>query len=440
MLMAGCTTFSLDGGFSDVEQAAQQHINKEVIWQRTEQDASTSAQRVSELLRSPLTADDAVQIALLNNHGLQATFFELGISESDLVQAGRLPNPGFAFSRTHQAGEVEIGRSVVANLARLIMMPATIQIERQRFEQTRRKVTMQMLALAAQTRKAYYTAVAADQTVLYMHQVKEAADAGAELAQRMLKAGNFNKLQQAREQAFYAESQLNLARAEQMQTRAREKLTELMGLSEPSYTLPSRLPDLPKTLDEQTDIEQLAMSQRLDVQETVLNAEQLAKNLGLTKTTRLINVLDVGVIHNSFNDQPTENGYEVALELPLFDWGDAKVAKAESTYMQAVHRSKQVAIQARSEVRDAYSAYRANFDIAKYYSDEIVPLMKRVSEENLLRYNGMLIGVFELLADARAQIASVNSAIEASRDFWIAQTDLEMSLIGSEKTGSTSDQ
>ena len=429
-ILAGCTTFSTDGGFSAVEQAAQQYINKDVIWQRSDSDKITAAQRVSELLSSSLTADDAVQIALLNNRGLQAAFFKLGISESDMVQAGRLPNPGFSFSRTHQGGEVDISRSIVVNLARLIMMPATVQIERHRFEQTQREVTMQMLSLAAETRKAYYMAVAADQSVLYMQQVKQAADAGAELAQRMLQAGNFNKLQQAREQSFYAEATLNLARAEQMKAQTREKLGRLTGLSDATYLLPFRLPDLPKTPGEQINMEQLAMSQRLDVQAAVLSAGQLAKNLGLTKTTRLINVLEVGAIHNSSNDKSNENGFEVSLELPLFDWGDAKVTKAESLYMQAVNRTEEVAVNARSDVREAYAVYRASFDIARHYQDEIVPLSNRVSKENLLRYNGMLIGVFDLLADARSQIASVNSAIEAYRNFWIAKTDLDMSLIG----------
>jgi len=429
-ILAGCTTFSSDGGFSAVEQTAGQHLNKDLIWQRSNSDKVSAAQRVGELLGSPLSADDAVQIALLNNRGLQATFFKLGIAESDVVQAGRLPNPGFSFSRTHQGGEVEISRSIVVNIARLIMMPATIQIERRRFQQTQREVTIQMLLLAAEARKAYYTAVAADQTVLYMQQVKQAADAGAELARRMLQAGNFNKLQQAREQSFYAEATLNLVRAEQMKTRSREKLTRLMGLSDTTYALPSRLPDLPKTPDEQINMEQLAMSQRLDIEEAILNTEQVAKNLGLTKATRFINVLNVGAIHNSFNDKSNENGVEVSLELPLFDWGDAKVTKAESIYMQAVNRAEEVAVNARSQVREAYAVYRANFDIAKHYQDEIVPLNTRVSKENLLRYNGMLIGVFDLLADARSQINSVNGAIEAYRDFWMAKTDLELSLIG----------
>ena len=432
LILGGCASFSADGGFSTVEQVAKGRLGKEVTWQRSDNATDTAAQRVRELLASPLTVDDAVQIALLNNRGLQASFYELGISESDFVQAGRLPNPGFSFSRTRQGSEIEIDRSLTFNIAHLLTMPLTRQMEQRRFEQTKREVTMQMLSLAAETRKAYYIAVAADQTMLYMQQVKKAADAGAELAGRLTQAGNYNKLQQAREQGFFAEAALNLARAEQAQTRSKEKLTRLMGLWGPqtAFTLPLRLPDLPKKPDDMTNVEQLAMTQRLDVQAARLGTEQLAKNLGLSKATRFINVLEVGAIRNTFNDQPIQKGYSVTLELPLFDWSGARVAKAEALYMQSINRTTEIAINARSEVREAYLGYRSSYDIAMHYQNEIVPLKKRVSEENQLRYNGMLIGVFDLLADARSQIASVNSAIEASRDFWIAQADLEMSLLG----------
>ncbi len=432
LILGGCASFSTDGGFSTVEQVAKERLGKEVTWQRSDNATDTAAQRVKELLASPLTVDDAVQIALLNNRGLQASFYELGISESDFVQAGRLPNPGFSFSRTRQGSEIEIDRSLTFNIAHLLTMPLTRQMEQRRFEQTKREVTMQMLSLAAETRKAYYMAVAADQTMLYMQQVKKAADAGAELAGRLTQAGNYNKLQQAREQGFFAEAALNLARAEQSQTRSKEKLTRLMGLWGPqtAFTLPLRLPDLPKKPDDMVNVEQLAMTQRLDVQAARLSTEQLAKNLGLSKATRFINVLEVGAIRNTFNDQAVQKGYSVTLELPLFDWSGAKIAKAEALYMQAVNRTAEIAVNARSEVREAYLGYRSSYDIAIHYQNEIVPLKKRVSEENQLRYNGMLIGVFDLLADARSQIASVNSAIEASRDFWIAQADLEMSLLG----------
>jgi outer membrane protein TolC len=98
--------------------------------------------------------------------------------------------------------------------------------------------------------------------------------------------------------------------------------------------------------------------------------------------------------------------------------------------MQAVNRTLDTAVQARSEVREAYSAYRTSFDLARHYRDEIVPLRKRISEEVLLRYNGMLVSAFELLADSREQVAAVNGYIESLRDFWIAESDLQMALTG----------
>ena len=432
LALGGCTTLSSDGGFGPIEQVAKDRLGQEVKWARSEADRESVDNRVTQLLEQPLSADAAVQIALLNNKGLQASFSELGISDADRVQAGRLPNPGISFGRLHQGSSVEIDRSLQFNLARLLMLPTVNQIESRRFEQTRNAVALNMLSLASQTRKAYYLAVAADETGRYLLQVQAAAEAGAELARRQTQAGNWNKLQQAREQSFYADAALNLARSGQSRSAARERLTRLMGLWGPQtqFRLPERLPDLPGAPNDLPDIEQTAMSRRLDVAAARLGTEQLAKNLGLTRTTRFINVLEVGAVRNTYNDAPAQGGYTVSVELPLFDWGDARVAKAEAVYMQAVNRASQTAIDARGEVRGAYVNYRTSYDIARHFRDEIVPLKKRISEENQLRYNGMLISVFELLADARSQIASVNGYIEALRDFWLAQADLDMALIG----------
>ena len=431
-VLGGCATFSPDGGFGPVAQTAKDRLSKDVRWARTDADRQALNQRVSDLLAKPLTADDAVQVALLNNRGLQADFAELGIGEAELVQAGRLPNPGFSFARLQRGHEIELERGVHFNLARLIAMPLIQQVEDRRFAQTQGRVATSVLALAAETRKAYYRALAAEETVRYMRQVQKAAEASAELARRMLQIGNFNKLQRAREQAFYADAALNLARAEQAQRSTRERLTRLLGVwgEQTAFKLPERMPDLPKAAEDRPDIERVAMAQRLDVLGAKLMAEQTAKNLGLTKTTRFINVLELGYVNGRSNEEPTQRGWEVGFELPLFDWGGARVARAEGIYMQALNRAAETAINARSEVREAYGAYRSAYEIALHQRDELVPLRKLISEENVLRYNGMLIGVFELLADARVQIASVNSYIESLRDFWIAQADLEMALIG----------
>ena len=235
-----------------------------------------------------------------------------------------------------------------------------------------------------------------------------------------------------REQGFYADAALGLARSEQIHRSARERLARLLGLwgEQLAFKLPERLPDLPDAPKDQPDIEHLALSQRLDVQAARLSAEQTAKNLRLTQVTRFISVFELGLVRNTSNEAPRQTGWEIGLELPLFDWGGARNAKAEGIYMQSLHQAAATAINARSEVREAYGNYRASYDIARHHREEIVPLKKRISEEQVLRYNGMLIGVFELLADARSQISSVNASIDALRDFWLAKADLDAALIG----------
>jgi outer membrane protein TolC len=244
--------------------------------------------------------------------------------------------------------------------------------------------------------------------------------------------GNYSTLQRAQEQSFYADTGLNLIRAEQARMQSREQLIRLLGLwgEQIEFRLPERLPELPAKPDQLPDVERFAMAQRLDIQAVRLDAERLASNLGLSKTTRFINVLELGVVNNRSNEEPTQRGYEISVELPLFDWSGAKVAKAEAQYRQMLNRAAATAINARSQVREAYLGYQASHDIARHYRDEVLPLRARIAEENVLQYNGMFISTFELLADARKQILAVDGYLQAQRDFWIAKADLDMALLG----------
>jgi outer membrane protein TolC len=432
-LLGGCTTFSQDGGFGAVESAARERgLKQEVKWIKTDRDAEQARAAVRQLLAAPLTADAAVQIALLNNRELQATYSELGIAEADLVQAGRLRNPGFSFTRLTRGDELEIERTFIFDVLALLTIPIRTELEQRRFDLVKSQVAAEILDVAANTRRTYFRAVAAQESAKYAQQVKEAAEASAELARRMAAAGNFSKLDQAREQVFYAEAAAQLARARQIAVAERERLTHLMGLwgNDIRYSLPERLPELPKAPREAGELEREALGRRLDVQTAMKQAENIAASLGLTRATGFISVLEVGYQRNSESGLPRQTGYEIELRLPIFDWGDARVARAEHTYMQAANRAADAAVRARSEVREAYAAYRTAYDLARHYRDEIVPLRKRISDENVLRYNGMLISIFELLADARQQIAAVNAYIDALRDYWVTDANLELALTG----------
>jgi outer membrane protein TolC len=433
LALGGCATFSEDGGFGAVQQVTKTRLGQDAKWQRSDADREEVAKVVRAKLAAPLTADDAVQIALMNNPGLQATYAELGIADSDVVAAGRLPSIHIASLKTKYGGEtVKVEQAIGMNVIALLTLPLRYRLESTRFERVQAEVARQTLAVAHETRRAWLEAVAAVETERYMEQVKESAEASAELARRMARAGNFSRLQQMEEQAFYAEATAQLARARQVSVTVREGLTRLMGLSgaEANYRLPDRLLDLPSGVSAYPEIQKAALDERLDVVAARQDAASLAQSLGLVKTTRFINALEVGRARTKEGHEPFAYGWEFAIEIPLFDFGTARVARAEALYMQAVSRVAETAVNAESEVREAYAAYRTAYDTARHYRGEIVPLRKKISEEKLLRYNGMLISVFELLADAREQVAAVTASINASREFWLAETDLRSALTG----------
>ncbi|MEW6691594.1 MAG: TolC family protein [Pseudomonadota bacterium] len=446
LILPGCATLREDAGLGGLQTEVDTRLaaaeRPPLLLPDSPEHQQQAASEVDALLAAgPLTAEHAVRIALLNNPGLRMTLFELGIADADRVQAGRLRNPGFSYGRLERGGEVEIERTFLFDIFGLLTLPARTAIEERRVEEAKLRVASEVMRIALDTRKAWIDAVAAAQAEDYWQQVREAAEASRLLGQRMAEVGHWGVLDQAREQGFYADATTRLALARLQTAQTRERLIRLLGLwgEHTAFALPTRLPELPATPMDGTGIEARAIGERLDVQLAKQQAEGLAKSLGLTRATRFINVLEAGVMNNTASEAPPQRGYEIELTLPLFDWGEAKVARAEAVYLQAMENVRATAIRARSEAREAWLRYRTAFDLARHYRDEIVPLRQRIAEENVLRYNGMLMSVFELLLDAREQIQAVIGAIEASRDFWRAETDLRMALtVGSPAASSLS--
>jgi outer membrane protein TolC len=428
--LGGCTTVAPDGGFAGVAAMARDRTGFEPRLARDDDAARDLAHSVQAILAAPLGMDDAVKVALLANPGLQASYWKVGIAQADLAQAGRLANPVMGFKHTAGGGDVIIERTFTVNLVKLLTTPLASTLEARRYEQTRLEVAREIEQHARATRIAWVEAVAAAQALEYARQVDAAAEASAELAGRMARAGNMSQLDLAREQVFHAEAGAALARAGKHAVSTREQLTRLLGLwgKDAQFGLPAHLPEPPAAPAPLEDVERIALEQRLDVQAAKLDAQATAANLGLTRTTRFVNVLDLGYVNQTATNVPTARGYELTLELPLFDWGGARVARAEGVYMQAVNRVAQTAITARSEARESYLDYRTAYDVAVHYRDHIIPLRKRISQEVLLRYNGMLLSTQDLLADSREQAGAVSGYIDALKEFWTAHANLEAAL------------
>jgi outer membrane protein TolC len=436
LLLSGCASFSPDGGITVVADVADQTIKKDVISIRTQDDAERAQEVVRGMLRRTLTVDGAVQIALLNNKGLQAAYNELALAEADLVADSLPPNPTFSLSRISGNGALEIERQVVGDILALATLPFRSDIAREGFRKAQLRAAEETLRLAAEVRRAYYRAVAANELVGLLTDAKSTAESTAQLAEKLGQTGSLNKLDQAREQVFYAETTADLASLRQEATSSRERLVRLLGLwdGDVGIRLPQRLPALPRRPQSLPGIEVDAVGHRLDLQMARIELAALAKSLNLTQASRFVTILDVAGIDRKTRDPESppfrERGFDVQFQIPIFDGGEVRVRQATETYNQAFNLLTEKAVNVRSEARDAYRVYRSTYDIAGHYQREVLPLRQIISEEMQLRFSSMQVDVFALLTEARQRIAALRAAIEAKRDFWLAQSELQTAVNG----------
>ncbi|MFG6465709.1 TolC family protein [Roseateles sp. BYS87W] len=439
--LSGCAAVSPDGGVASLSSLTQARLGRPVAAQRTDADRARAAEQVQAWLAEPLTADRCVDIALLNHPGLQSTLAALGVAEADRAQAARLANPTLGFGRIRGGGHTELDRSLTVSVLGLLALPAARDLGQSRFDEARLQAAQAVVQQATEARLAFHEAVAAQELLGYHQQVQTAADAASELARRMQEAGNFSRLAQWREQAFQSDARANLARARHQATATRERLARALGLAgDPArMTLPERLQPLPEAPAEPAAALRAALETRLDVQLARQQAQTAARALSWTRASRFVNVLELGTLQKNQTGDARQRGFDVSLELPLFDPGDARLARAEAEYQRALHQTAAAAAQAESDMREAHSAYQAAYAVAQHQWHEAVPLRKRISDEQLLRYNGMLISVFDLLADARDQIGTVTTAVQALRDYWLADAQLQAVAAGAPYRGAPVD-
>ena len=441
LVLAGCASVSPDGLRGDVQALTVGRVPASAQLPAPDPAARTEAQsQIDQWLRQPLDSDTAVRIALLNNPGLQARLAALGVQDAQRVQALTLLNPYLTLGRFANGYEREIERQLSFSLLDLLTLPWRTRWQGLQMEQATLAAGQDVLRLAADTRRAWLRAVSAQQVLAAQERMVEAAEAGGELARRMARVGNWSRLQQARELGVQQEAAAQLARARLAATLEREQLTHLLGLwgTQTQYSLVKQLPPLPaeaSALQSSQDIEATALRERLDLRALRLDLDQVADREGWAGVGSVFGDIGLTYSRNTSTEKATgqreiKRGWELELPLPLFDWGGAASARSRAEVQQSAALLQNGAVRSRSEARTAWHSYRTAWDLAHQQQTEVLPLRRFVQEETVLRYNGMLASVWELLAEARLAAQAVATATQAQRDFWLAETDLQLALTG----------
>lgn len=423
-----------EAGFPDVARAVSDRTGYRIVWNRGSEADAEVASRVAALLAKPLGEGAAVQVALLRNRRLQATYEDLMIAQSDLVQAGLLRNPVFSAGvrfPLDQRGAPNLELGVEQDFFDVLLIPARRRLASSAFEAAKLRVGSEVMGLAADVRVAYFTLQGAQQVATMRRTIAEAGEASVELAQRQLDAGNISDLDFAGEQALYEQIRLDLARSEAEILGARERLIRLLGLfgEDVSFTLPDRLPDLPAEDPALEHLEARAIARRLDVAAAREEAQTSAHQLALAAGSRWL----VGGVGASLERDSEGNriaGPTARLELPLFDQKQALLARLEAELRARQQRLAALSIDARSEVREARGRLLATRAVAVHYRTVVIPLRERIVALSQQHYDAMLLGVYQLLMAKQSEVNAYREYIEAVRDYWIARVELERATGG----------
>ena len=426
-----------------VEESVKERTGVSIRWQKDAAAREAALADVRALLKKPLTVNRAVQIALLNNRELLATFEDVGVSAADLREAGIWKNPSFdlsvRFPDRAPTGANWAGAAAF-DLLDLLMMPLRKRVAADKLAAAQLHVADAAVRLVAEVKMAVYALLADDALLAHRRTVTEIQRTAIDLAQRQHEAGNIADLVLAQQQAAYNSARLELAMAETHQREHREMLNRLLSLwgGDTAWKIAGELPPLPEGDVSLRGLESLAVAQRLDLAGAHRELAGVVRALGLTKKYRYIGALEFGVDTERDSDRTNLTGPTLRLEVPLFNQGQARIAKGEAELRKAERTLERLAIGIRSDVRALHDKLAAQRETARFYDSEILPVRRAITAGMLLHYNGMLMGNYELFATRAEQIEAEHKGIEPLRDNSMTRAELERAVGGNLRPRKTS--
>jgi cobalt-zinc-cadmium efflux system outer membrane protein len=451
LLLGGCAAVRPQAAFEDVREVLDDRVPYRVAWTTGSAEDAAARAAVDSLLADSLTVEAAVQVALLNNRRLQATYEDLGVAQASLVQAGLLSNPVFggrALWALEEGGAPDLGFNVAFEFLDVLYLPLRRRVARSEYEAAQVRVAGAVLDLAARTRAAFIRAQADAARLAMQRQVVENAEAGYTASALLREAGNVPAVDVLAEQALFEQARLDLLVAEGAAVESREALVRLMGLSGPAAALdlsgalppvPAASPlrfvrvssdgPLPGAVVDVAALERAAVEASLDLAAARQDVETFARRLGVTNVEAMLPELEVGG-EVEREEGEWEAGPEVEIALPLFDQGQARraAARAELRRRRALYYA--TAVDVRSAARALAGRLATTRRAALHYQTTVLPLRAELVQQTLLQYNAMQTGVFGVLQVQQAEVGAARRYFDALAAYWETRADLDLLLQG----------
>jgi outer membrane protein, heavy metal efflux system len=436
IMLSGCAAVSAS---SRVERERV----SEIVAERSGRNVATSIvapderaldEQVRAALRDGLTVDEAVEIGLLGNRDLRALYAQLDVARADLVQASLLHNPvadaaaGFPVG----GGMVDLTFGVALDVVDVLYVPLRKRVAGARLDEAKLRVAGEVLDFAWRIQTAFYDHQADEQKLEMRRQIADSAAASLELTSRMRAAGNVREIDVAAERVLAEEARLDVRAAEIAVRESRERLNALMGLwgaDAGSWRLSSRrLPDPDGPLDEER-LESRAVERSLDLAVAERLVVAAGEALGLDRASALLPEVVVGGKAER-DGADWEPGPKLTLPIPLFDHGQARVARARAELEQARELHHALAVRVRASARSARDRVDGHRDRALSYRRVLLPARERVLRETERLYDAMQMGPLDVLRAKEQEIETAARYVDSLRDYWMARADLGLILAG----------
>lgn len=430
--LAGCASMEPGRGFDEVRREVVARTGAETGWDRGTPEDALARDAWRSLLARELSGDEAVQVALLNNRDLVATYEELDIAQADLVRAGLLRNPIFSGElRLDADGGASVALGVTEEFAALLTMPLRKARAGAAFESAKARVIRAAVDVAYEARMALQDYQAAEQLLELRLSSARAAEASRELARRLLDAGTLRRIEYLSEQSALDEAELDVEDARDRVAAARERVNVALGLwgEDTSWSAAARLPELPDD-DDVADVEGRAVASSLEIAEARWTIEAALAAARSARPVALLDGVDVGAAAERDPESGWSVGPSFAVPIPIFDAGGAAAGEAEAIARQAERRLYAVAVEVRAAARAAAQHLSSSRRRCERLRDSVVPVHEGIVEETQLQYNAMQVSVFRLLQARREQVDASAELIEATRAYWSARAGLMRILAG----------
>ena len=433
--LAACAGVPQNRGAAEISDTLARQYQIETVGDVHGWQSSTGVAELDKSLSAPLKPEHAVQIALRNNPKMRILYSDLGIAQADLLDATRISNPNFYWTRlkpTEGNLPAKLTFGLSQSVTDLLMLGARRKLGSGILQRTSSEITAQVSALIFDVESAYWHAVGAEQVRAMRALVADSASVSSDLAERFFAAGNINRAQRAQENAAAAEALVALKNAEANAVGARANLNQMLGLAATDARLKfdASLPAMAKTEDSLTTLQTLAQTRRADLAAKRQNVTLLTAMLGSAKRWRWLGSFDISAERERETDGEKLRGIGFNLGLPIFNQGQGSVLHATAMLEMATAQRDQMQLTVQSEVALGLLKLNKQREIAQTYADVLVPAREAAVAEMQKRYNFMLIGAFELLQAKQAEYDAYQGYLDAVRDYWTLRSALKLAVGG----------